>query len=616
MMRSNIKLVVISNDKVLCDFVESKGSESAPAKSIDALKQVIEQHASGYIIDEKSIMLAPNELAGLMQSYPEKRFFGLLSNKRSSLAKLDKLNNQLFQKTYIPLTRTKRFISSLLTEVQEEICLIQRADERVLRNMKAGFDISVTVTDDGIDVTFKDFNYRQTLSQDDLALPFLNFDGAPENTFDDVMGLDSAKQDFKLIINAMTNKEFFKTRNTSIPKGYVLSGYPGTGKTMLAKALAAECGLPFFHVNAADLLIGSVIENINKLFDVVEKNAPAILFLDEIDAIAQCRSEGSSLNQLAVNTLLVKLDGFKSTQYPVFTLAATNYPQRLDRALVRSGRLEKNIYCDLPGPDVRKEYIQKHLETSNCKISESELDEVTKMTGRCSIAILSQIIRESFYTESKTGTPWSIDMLIEEIRTAKFGDISSEMTQTKENIEATAYHEAGHLVAHKLLFPEAKVELASVQPRGAALGMIVPGEDSSNGSMSKRKIKYHLQVLLAGLAIETLQGHVGDDSLSGASNDRLKATNLAKNAITEWGMSEQFGLAIPSQFELAASDVATEVNSWLSEAFDDVTKLLKDNASLLTTVAKTLIDQETLNSNEIDALFTEFELSTELKMVG
>jgi cell division protease FtsH len=190
------------------------------------------------------------------------------------------------------------------------------------------------------------------------------------------------------------------------------------------------------------------------------------------------------------------------------------------------------------------------------------------------------------------------------------------MTQAKEDIKATAYHEAGHLVAHKLLFPGAKVELASVQPRGAALGMVVPGESNYTGSVTKQHIKDQLQVLLAGLATERLQGFVGDKSLSGASDDRSKATTLAKRAIVDWGMSDEFGLAIPSQLTTMPNDISSEVNNWLSEAFDCVTKLLKKNKNLLATVAEMLTEQETLNSTEIDELFVGGNAFDELKVAS
>jgi ATP-dependent Zn protease len=608
-------IILFSNNKLLCEHVSTMGIACESADNIENISKVIEQEADGYIFDEKAITIPTEALITLLENNAKGVYFTISGKNSTDFDKLSAWAKVIHRRFTIDV-RTKRKINELIDITKREVHLIKKVGERVKRNMKASYSISVQETDDGINAEFKDFSYKCTLSQDDLSLPFLNFEGAPDVNFDDVYGLESAKKDFGLVINAMSDDKYFKARNTSIPKGYILSGHPGTGKTMLAKALAAECGLSFFNVNSADLIDGNIVENINTLFDVVEKNAPAILFLDEIDAIAQSRNKGSDLTRIAVNTLLVRLDGFKRTELPVFVLAATNYPSLLDRALMRSGRLEKNIYCDLPSADVRKSYVQQHLESSNCQISEDKLSEITKVTAGATIAVLAQIIRESFYTEIKTETPWHVDMLIEEIRTAKFGGLRDDISQAQEDIKATAYHEAGHLVAHKLLFPKVKVEFASVQPRGAALGMIVPGENSSTGSVNKRSIKNHLQVLLAGLATERLQGFVGDNSLSGASDDRLKATNLAKRAITDWGMSEQFDLAIPSQLTITPSDITTEVNSWLSEAFDAVTGLLKENTKLLTVVAETLIKQETLNSSEIDELFTEYTLKSELKLVS
>ncbi|RHW76468.1 AAA family ATPase [Colwellia sp. RSH04] len=599
--KENKKIILFSNDKPLCDFISEKGVTCLSTNSVDDIEFGLCIPADGYIFDEKSITIPPQHLITLLKNNPDSLCFGLFKNSESVLAKCNYHEN-IFTHYFIIPRRTKRIINELLAETTREIHLINNLTQQMSRNMKANYCIEVTETDNGVKALFKGFEYRCAIGQDDF-LPFLTFDGAPNVSFNDVQGLDGAKQDLKLVSNAMNNTDYLKNRNTEIPKGCVFSGHPGTGKTMLAKALATECDVSFFSVNSADLLGGNPVQNINDLFDVAEKNAPAILFLDEVDAIAQSREKGSELTRMAVNTLLVRLDGFKSTEQPVFVAAATNHPQLLDRALLRSGRLEKHIYCDLPNGDIRKTYIKQHLNASNCQIDDQSLSELTKMTSGCSIAVLARIIRESFYTEIKTEIPWSVDMLIEEVRTAKFGDIRTDMTQAKADIKSTAYHEAGHLVAHKILFPEAKVELASVQPRGAALGMIVPGENASTGSINKRRIKHHLQVLLAGLAVEHLKGFVGDDSLSGASDDRMKATNLAKRAITEWGMSDLFGLAIPSQLAMTPSDITTEVNSWLSEAFDSVTMLLEDNKQLLTTVAETLIKRETLNSTEIDELF-------------
>jgi cell division protease FtsH len=615
---TDLNVVLFTNNKKLCEYVSRLGVKCLPAKDISKVKAVLDSKADCFIFDEKSITLDPKELSIMLQKaqqdMPENLLYLMTSCAEKPLNRLNK-TQKLFQRIFSVPKRTGAIVTDELAIIACDVQLVKNIDERIKRNLKADYTIAVNETENGIDVFFKDFSHKPALSQNDL-LPFLTFDGAPEVSFEDVYGLEAAKQDLKLVINAMNQSDYLIKRNTSIAKGCIFSGHPGTGKTMLAKALAAECGISFFNVNSADLISGDIVKNINDLFDIVEKNAPAILFFDEIDAIAQCRSKGSEFTRVAVNTLLVRLDGFNSTQLPVFVVAATNHPSLLDAALMRSGRLEKRIYCDLPSSEVRKDFISKYLNKSNCHVDEQQIDEITKMTGGCSIAVLTRIIRESFYTEIKTQIPWSFDSLIEEIRTAKFGDIRTDMTQAKEDIKATAYHEAGHLVAHKLLFPGAKVELASVQPRGAALGMVVPGESNYTGSVTKQHIKDQLQVLLAGLATERLQGFVGDKSLSGASDDRSKATTLAKRAIVDWGMSDEFGLAIPSQLTTMPNDISSEVNNWLSEAFDCVTKLLKKNKNLLATVAEMLTEQETLNSTEIDELFVGGNAFDELKVAS
>lgn len=607
-------LVFFSNDMAFSKILLSSKMVVKEAHNIETIINELKGPSDGYIFDEESLSVDQRELAAVLNQYDNKVFYTMNSGKNTTCL-TSCLSSSVLYREFIVKNRSSAEITNVVKTINKHTQLINTTHENITKRKNVHYDIQLDVTETGIHACFNNFTYVNSICQDDLALPFLNFDGAPSISFKDIVGLESAKARLNLVINAMTSCDTLKEQNISIPKGYVLSGHPGTGKTMLAKALANECGLAFFNVNSADLLVGNVVENINKLFDVLEKQAPAILNLDEIDAIAQCRTRSSNAIRIAVNTLLSRLDGFHQSDLQIFVLAATNHPSLLDPALLRSGRLEKVIHCDTPSSEQRKHFIEKRLNISKKQITENTLSELTLMTSGCTIAVLEHLIRESFYEAIETDKSWSESLLIAQLRNAKFGKIN-DFKQDTPQLKTTAYHEAGHLVAHKLLMPDITIEYATIQPRGAALGMIVPGENDSSSGITDCKVKHLLQVLLAGMAAENVLKNETEYRSAGASNDREKATNLAKNAIVKWGLSNRFGLAIPSEIGISQQELTEEVNVWLNDAYHSVLALLKQEYTLLDRVAQALLTKESLDSKEIDEIFTPIDNQSGIALVS
>jgi ATP-dependent Zn protease len=600
----SVRVSVISGLEMFTDL-EDDMTDISTNTALPSVMSALKGDSDVIIIDESTLSAKPDEVAELLAEQGDKMVITISTNgKQSRLAAFCSSSmiygHHMFMDDADPI-----LIGHVLDKSKRIGALVKDMQNAINRNTIVDFSFSYTYQKDGVDVSLRPLSSKQAVKAEDAELPFLSFAGKPEGGLSDVIGQDKIKKRLELIANTMTNRTPASSQ-VPIPSGYLLTGLPGTGKTHMARCLAAQSDMFFFNVNSADLLIGNAIDNVNKLFEIANRYSPSIIFLDEIDSIAKDRQRVGHANAIVVNTLLTAMDGFGKKSGKVFIMAATNNPQELDPALSRAGRFDRTIYFDLPDKLAREVSVEQWFESKQYALDEALKEELVVMLEGATIGRISEIFDNSILTAMTDGEQWQPHLLIEAIRSVKLGAISQSVKQTKQQIANTAYHEAGHLLAHKLLLPEVPVEFASVQPRGASLGMVVPGATESEPVLSKQRVKAYLQVFLAGIAAEKMIGLTGDAQTIGGTDDRRKATQLAKNAILNWGMSDAFGFAIPSELSIDDKTVNSEVNNWLATAFEDVSTLLTDNQGLLEKVSATLVEREQLDKTEIDSLFGSF----------
>ncbi|QQK58803.1 AAA family ATPase [Shewanella sp. LC6] len=569
---------------------------------LTSIEAAFASKANAILIDESSMTVETSSVIQLMKMHPEKVIYTCSFESQSS--KITSFSETIQSHYGMKESACAEIFNQVISEVQSQNRLIMATENSLRRNIGVTFDFGYQLMNDGIEVRFCSFSQKQRVSAKDAKLPFLSFAGKPTGSLNDVVGLESVKKRLSLIARSMEDKHSQLAEHFSLPKGYLLTGAPGTGKTHLARSLAAESDMFFFAVNSADLLLGNPVDNINQLFDIARRYAPSIIFLDEIDSIAKSRQLTGAQHAVVVNALLTAMDGFHKDDSKIFILAATNNADELDSALKRAGRFDRTIYFNLPCKEARSVCIQQWFDKQLIELTPCLKEELVTMLEGATIGRIREIFNHSVLCSVEENTPWHPQSLIEEIRAAKLGSVTLSLKQSEVQLANTAYHEAGHLVAHKLLLPDVPVDFASIQPRGAALGMVVPGQSEHEPLLSKHRIKAYLQVLLAGIAAEQMIGLKDDAQTIGGTDDRRKATLLAKRAIVDWGMSEQFGLAIPSELNTSNIQVNTEINDWLTSAFNDVRDLLSNNKLLLDKVSDALIEKEQLDKSDIDRLFS------------
>lgn len=430
--------------------------------------------------------------------------------------------------------------------------------------------------------------------------------------FNDVAGMDEAKEELTEIVQFLKNPTKYTDLGGVIPKGALLIGPPGTGKTMIAKATANEAGVPFYSLsgsNFIEMFVGVGASRVRDLFEQARKNAPAIIFIDEIDAMAKQRSNSQfGSNQEAdqtLNQLLVEMDGIDEKNKQIIVLAATNRADMLDQALLRPGRFDRKVNIPLPDIEGRKQILLGHAK--NKKISSSvDFDLLAKGTAGMSGADLANLLNESAITAARLDKK-EIDQ--DSIEKAKdkilMGVERKTLVINPKEKEKTAYHEAGHALITKLLKLNS-VYKVSIIPRGRALGVTQIIPEDNQVSYSKQKAQDFICMLMAGRAAEDM---VYGEFTTGASDDIRRATELARRMVTEWGFSENFGpmnLATPeSQFESPKVSSATqqlvdkEVQSILNNCYDLTKELLISNSKKLEQIAKLLIEKETISGEEV-----------------
>ncbi len=440
--------------------------------------------------------------------------------------------------------------------------------------------------------------------------------GKPKTTFKDVAGIDSEKQELSEIVDFLKNKDKYKSLGARVPRGVLLSGQPGTGKTLLARAIAGEANVPFFAASGSDfsgIIVGLGVAKIKEMFEMAKRNAPCILFIDEIDAIGQKRSTHSYNDQdreQTLNQLLIEMDGF-ANDTGIIVIGATNRVDMLDAALLRPGRFDRQVYIELPDMAGRREILD--LYAKKVKIgTDVNLQDIARGTTGFSGADLENLLNEAALHAVRNNRPEITPDDIEEARDKIIMGPRKIRKMRPEDIKLTAYHEAGHAFV-SLMYADITdpIHKATIIPRGRALGMVQHLPIDDKVSMTLGEVRANLSIALAGRSAEEI--FFGSDKITtGAESDIAMATRLARYSITTAGLSKKVGLpainqvgtfgtrgALENASEKTAEQVDAEIRSWLDVAHNDAIKILTKNKKMVEKLANELLERETLTGDEI-----------------
>ena len=441
-------------------------------------------------------------------------------------------------------------------------------------------------------------------------------------TFDDVAGVDEAKDEVKEIVEFLRSPKKFTNLGGRIPKGILLVGSPGTGKTLLAKAIAGEAGVPFFIISGSDfveMFVGVGASRVRDLFAQAKKNSPCIIFVDELDAVGRHRGAGlgggHDEREQTLNQLLVEMDGFEAAS-GIIVMAATNRPDVLDPALLRPGRFDRQVV--VPKPDVkgREDILKVH--TKNVPLDENvNLQIVARSTPGFSGADLENLVNESAIKAARESHK-KINM--NDIEFAKdkvvMGSERKSLVISEHERKVTAYHEAGHALVAKLTPGTDPVHKVTIIPRGMALGLTMQLPIEDKYMLSRDYLLKSINILLAGRAAEEI---IFNERTTGAGNDLERATEIARKMVTEWGMSEKVGpirlakkegtvflgkemSSSNDHSEATSIEVDNEVREIIVNANSEAVNLLKTNEKHLHDLANLLLEKETVDSKELDEL--------------
>lgn len=446
-------------------------------------------------------------------------------------------------------------------------------------------------------------------------------------TFNDVAGADEAKQELQEIIEFLKDPAKFQKLGGKIPKGALLLGPPGSGKTLLARAVAGEAGVPFFSMSGSDfveMFVGVGASRVRDLFDQGKKNAPCIIFIDEIDAVGRHRGAGlgggHDEREQTLNQLLVEMDGFESNE-GVILLAATNRPDVLDPALLRPGRFDRQIVVDQPDIKGREGILKVHIRRINID-DKVDMKVLARGTPGLSGADLANLVNEAALLAARKNHE---HVTMEDFEEAKdkvmMGTERRSLVITPEEKKITAYHEAGHTLVGKLIPGSDPVHKVTIIPRGMALGVThyLPVDEKHN--LSKDYLEIKLVHLLGGRVAEKL---IFNQLTTGAGNDLVQATNLARKMVCNWGMSDKLGpvtfgkkeehiflgreIAQQRDYsEQTAIDIDSEVKQIVLKSQERAEKLLSENTDKLHILAKALLERECLTGEQIEEIFKESE---------
>ncbi len=442
-------------------------------------------------------------------------------------------------------------------------------------------------------------------------------------TFADVAGLDEEKEELSEIVDFLKNPAKFVRLGARIPKGVLLVGPPGTGKTYLSKSVSGEAGVPFFSISGSDfveMFVGVGASRVRDLFDQAKKNAPCIIFIDEIDAVGRRRGAGlgggNDEREQTLNQLLVEMDGFSGNE-GIIIIAATNRPDILDPALMRPGRFDRQVHVGLPDVKAREEILKIHVRKKPLG-DDVDLEVVAKRTPGFTPADLENAMNEAaLLTARQNKTLITMDIIEEAITKVIAGPEKRSKVISDNEKKLTAYHEAGHAVVARLSSSKDPVHMITIIPRGGAGGftMYLPEEDRSY--RSKTEMEESIVRLLGGRVAEKL---ALDDISTGASNDIERATKIARAMVTTYGMSDALGPMtygtddeevflgrdfnkIRNYSEEVAAKIDKEMRRIIDNAYHKTETLLSQNMEKLDRVAQALLEKETISGKEFETLF-------------
>lgn len=443
-------------------------------------------------------------------------------------------------------------------------------------------------------------------------------------TFKDVAGVEEAKEEVAELVDFLRDPSKFQKLGGRIPRGILMVGSPGTGKTLLAKAIAGEAKVPFFTISGSDfveMFVGVGASRVRDMFEQAKKHAPCIIFIDEIDAVGRHRGAGlgggNDEREQTLNQLLVEMDGFEGNE-GVIVIAATNRPDVLDPALLRPGRFDRQVVVPLPDIRGREQIINVHLRKVPAA-EDVDARVIARGTPGFSGADLANLVNEAALFAARANKRL---VSMEQLELAKdkimMGAERRSMVMSDKEKELTAYHEAGHAIVGRLVPGHDPVYKVSIIPRGRALGvtMFLPTEDRY--SYTKQQLESQISSLYGGrLAEEMIFGQ--EAVTTGASNDIQRATELAHNMVTKWGLSDNMGplsygedegevflgrsvTQHKSVSDLTAKQIDEDVRAVINRNYDRAQQLLNDNMEKLHTMAQLLIKYETIDSGQIDAI--------------
>ena len=434
-------------------------------------------------------------------------------------------------------------------------------------------------------------------------------------TFDDIAGLDEEKEELKEIVEFLKKPKKFTEMGAKIPKGVLLYGKPGTGKTLIAKAIAGEADVPFISMSGSEFIemfAGLGASRVRKLFDKARKLAPCIVFIDEIDAIGSRRSSNSgaeSENNQTLNQLLVEMDGFSSEE-TIIVLAATNRPEMLDKALLRPGRFDRQV--TVPAPDLPGREAILKIHAKDKKLAEDvSLYSIAEDTAGFTGAELANILNEAAIIATKKDHEAITNADLDEaVKKVTVGLEKTSRKISEKDKKLTAYHEAGHAIVSQFLPTQTAVKEVSIIPRGMAGGYTMYKSDEDKYYISKTEMQEKLIALLGGRAAEKL---ILDDISTGASNDLEVATQIARDMITVYGMSDEIGTISfkdsngQMDYQMFGEDmqdaIGKEVKRLIDTAYRDAQEILKQNVETLHAIAKELMTKEKINEQEFNKFF-------------